>query len=442
MILLKNATIVQFEPPLVKKGMDIAIEDTLIKEIGINLDTKYNAERVLDLAGELVYPGLVCSHNHFYSGLARGIMARIKPSTDFISILQNLWWRLDRSIDEEILLYSGLISSLDAIKSGTTAVIDHHSSPQYIKGSLNTLKEGFLKTGLRGLTCYEVTNRNGLEQMHTGIEENINFAKSVDADKKDPTKPYLVEALIGAHAPFTIPDKGLSLLSEAIKETGRGIHIHVAEDLYDGFHSHAMYSKNLLNRLSSFGLLNSKSIIVHGVHLEESDIKILNDKDCFLIHNPRSNMNNAVGYNSNLDKIKNLALGTDGIGSNMFEEFKFAYFKHKDNRGPMWPDSYLQFLNNGNKLLERNFAAKFGKLESGYKADLVISDYNSPTPLLADNIAGHMAFGMSSHDVKSVIINGKIVYENRQFPFDVKSLYEKATKVTKRLWEKMDKLKD
>ncbi|MGL1893442.1 MAG: putative aminohydrolase SsnA [Spirochaetaceae bacterium] len=442
MILLKNATIVQFEPPLVRKGMDIAIEETLIKEVGINLENRYKAERVIDLAGEIIYPGLVCSHNHFYSGLARGIMAKIKPSTDFISILQNLWWRLDRAIDEEILLYSGLICSLDAIKSGTTAVIDHHSSPSYIQGSLNTLKEGFLKTGLRGLTCYEVTDRNGLEQMKDGIEENINFAKAIDADKKDPRKPYLVEALIGGHAPFTIPDEGLSLLAEAMEKTGRGIHIHVAEDLYDNFYSHDKYSKNVLSRLDDFGLLNSKSIVVHGVHLEEEDIKILNDKDCFLVHTPRSNMNNAVGYNNKLDKINNLALGTDGIGSNMFEEFKFAYFKHKDNRGPMWPDSYLKFLNNGNRLLERNFEAKFGKIEAGYKADLVISDYNSPTPLLAENIPGHMAFGMSSHDVKTVIINGKIVYEDRQFPFDVKEIYEKATKATERLWEKMDNLKN
>ena len=447
MILLKNAALVQFEsaqfePSLINKGMDIAIEDTIIKEVGKNLDAKYKADKIIDLAGELVYPGLVCSHNHFYSGLARGIMANIKPCTDFISILQNLWWRLDRAIDEEILLYSGLICSFDAIKAGTTAVIDHHASPSYIKGSLNTLKEGFLKAGLRGLTCYEVTDRNGLEQMKAGVEENIAFAKSVDAEKKDAAKPYLVEALIGGHAPFTIPDEGLSLLSQAVKETGRGIHIHAAEDLYDGFYSHAQYSKDVLSRLDSFGLLNKKGIIVHGVHLGEKDIEILNTRDCFLVHNPRSNMNNNVGYNRSLDKIKNLALGTDGIGSNMFEEFKFAFFKHKDTGGPMWPDSYLRFLNNGNRLLERNFGERFGKLEAGYKADLVISNYNPPTPLVGENIAGHMAFGMSSHDVKTVIVNGKIVYENRQFPFDVKPIYEQASKAAKRLWENMDKLEN
>ncbi len=429
----------QFDPPLVKKGMDIVIEDSLIKEVGSNLDTKYKAEQVIDLNGELVYPGLVCSHNHFYSGLSRGIMASIKPSKDFISVLQNLWWRLDRALDQESLKYSGLICSLDAIKSGTTAVIDHHCSPSYIKGSLNTLKEAFEATGLRGLTCYEVSDRNGLDEMKAGVKENIDFAQAIDKQKEDRSKPYLVEALIGGHAPFTIPDEGMSMLSEAVEKTGRGIHIHVSEDRYDEYHSHATYNKDLIERLDSFGLLNNKSVIVHGTHLDENDINTLNHKDCFLVHNPRSNMNNGVGYNSNLDKLKNLAIGTDGIGSNMFEEFKFGYFKHKDDHGPMWPDSYLKFLNNGNKLLERNFGEKYGKLKAGYKADLVISDYNSPTPLVGDNIAGHIAFGMSSQDVKSVIINGKFVYENRKFPFDVKAIYEKATEVTKRLWERMDK---
>lgn len=441
MIILKNATVLQFEPPSVNKDIDIIIDNSLIKETGKNLADKYQADRIFDLAGELVYPGLVCSHNHFYSGLARGITADIKPGKDFISILQNLWWRLDRAIDEEILLYSGIICSLDAVKAGTTAVIDHNASPSFIKGSLNILKKGFLKAGLRGLTCYEVTDRNGLSQMEEGIEENILFAEEADRDKKDTRKPYLVEALIGGHAPFTIPDKGLSMLARAVKKTKRGIHIHVAEDLYDCFNSHAEYRMDVLERLDSFGILNDKSIIVHGVHLGEKDIRLLNERDCFLVHNSRSNMNNNVGYNSNLDKIKNTALGTDGIGSNMFEEFKFAFFKHKDAGGLLWPDSFLRFLYNGNKILERNFGGKFGKVEAGYKADLVISDYSPPTPLTGENIAGHLAFGMTSADVKTVIINGKIVYEDRQFPFEIEPLYKQASGEADRLWKRINKLK-
>lgn len=442
MILLKNATIIEFEPASVERSMDILIENSLIVEVGKHLENQYNAERVIDLKGNLIFPGLVCSHNHFYSGLARGILAKVKQSPDFISILQNLWWRLDRVIDKEILYYSGLVCSLDAIKAGTTTVIDHHSSPSFISGSLETLKQAFLETGLRGITCYEVTDRNGMDQMYEGIEENINFAHSIDRDKERGEKPYLVESLIGGHAPFTIPDSGLEVLAKAQQLTGRGLHIHVAEDLYDSYYSHASYKKDLLERLDDFNLLNNRSLIIHGTHLSDNDIDLLNKRDSFLVHNPRSNMNNGVGYNSSLAQIKNLSLGTDGIGSNMFEEFKMAYFRHRDSRGDLWPDSFLKFLHNGNQILERNFDEPFGRVKKGYKADLVISDYISPTPLNEKNISGHMAFGLSSHDVKTVIINGEIVYENREFPFDINPIYEHAVGVAQRLWESMDRLEE
>lgn len=438
MIILKNCRAVQFDPPSVQDGVDLVIKGTTIIDAGTGVSARYSAEKIVDVKGEMVWPGLVCGHNHFYSGLARGILAEIKPSPDFVSVLKNLWWRLDRGIDEEILYYSGLVCSLDAIKAGTTAVIDHHASPSFIKGSLNVLKKGFEKAGLRGIECFETTDRNGLDQMREGVEENVEFAQLVDSEKGK--GDCLVEALIGGHAPFTLPDEGLKMLAEGVHSTGRGFHVHVAEDAYDAVHSHAVYGKDVLKRLADFGLLNSKGIIVHGVYLSESEIDILNEADTFLVHNPRSNMNNGVGYNGKLQGIINLALGTDGIGSNMYEEFKVAYFKHKDVKGPMWPDSYLRFLQNGNTLLERNFGKKFGKLEKGYTADLVISDYNSPTPLVSENIAGHMAFGMGSGDVKTVIINGKIVYENREFPFDVKPIYEEAQKAARRLWDNMDAL--
>lgn len=158
------------------------------------------------------------------------------------------------------------------------------------------------------------------------------------------------------------------------------------------------------------------------------------------VHNARSNMNNHVGYNHHLSDIRNLALGTDGIGSDMFEEMKFAFFKHRDAGGPLWPDSFAKALTNGNELMSRNFGAKFGLLEAGYKADLTICDYNSPTPLLADNIAGHIAFGMGSGSVHSVMVNGVMVYEDRQFNFDCDSIYAQARKAAASMWRRMDAL--
>lgn len=135
-----------------------------------------------------------------------------------------------------------------------------------------------------------------------------------------------------------------------------------------------------------------------------------------------------------------MALGTDGIGSDMFEEMKFAFFKHRDAGGPWWPDSFAKALSNGNELLSRNFGAQFGRPEAGCKADLTICDYLPPTPLLAANIAGHIAFGLGSNSVHSVMVNGVMIYEDRQFSFDSAPIFAAAQKVAKRMWERMDAL--
>ncbi|PSV47489.1 putative aminohydrolase SsnA [Photobacterium indicum] len=441
MLLLKNATAVQFEPAFIKEGVDIAIDGSTIKEVGANLSMKYPDAIVKEMHGKLVMPGLVCSHNHFYSGLARGVMADIKPSPDFISILKNLWWRMDRALDEEAVYYSGLICSLEAIKSGCTSVIDHHASPNYIGGSLSTLRKGFIKAGLRGMTCFETTDRNGgMKEMMAGVEENIAFAQLIDRAKEEGTEPYLVEAHIGAHAPFTVTNDGLAMMAEAVQATGRGIHVHVAEDRYDVTHSHHHYGQDIVERLDSFGLINEKTLLAHGLFLSDRDIDILNAKDGFLVHNARSNMNNNVGYNNKLTRFKNVALGTDGIGADMLEELKFSFFKHRDAGGPLWPDSFMKNLWNGNEILARNFGAKFGRLEAGNKADLTILDYTSPTPFVADNLAGHVAFGMNAGNVNSVMVEGRFVYEDRAFPFDIAPIYAEASKVAERLWKTMDQL--
>lgn len=441
MLILKNATIAQLYPAKVEKNVDIVIENDEIIATGSCLASRYPHATVKEMHGRLVMPGNVCAHNHFYSGLSRGIQANIAPSPDFISTLKNLWWRLDRALDEESLYYSGLICSLEAIRSGCTAVIDHHASPNYIGGSLSQLRHAFLKVGLRGMTCFETTDRNGgPKELQAGVEENIRFADEIDQARKAGREPYLVEAHIGAHAPFTVTDDGLSMLGEALKATGRGLHIHAAEDSYDVSHSHHRYGKDLLVRLAEFDLIDSKMLVAHGLYLSDADIALLNERDGFLVHNARSNMNNHVGYNYRLPEYRNLALGTDGIGSDMFEEMKFAFFKHRDAGGAWWPDSFARALSNGNTLLSRNFNAKFGRIEAGYKADLTISDYLAPTPLLAENIAGHIAFGMGANSVHSVMVNGVMVYENRQFTFDCEPIFAEASKVAAKMWKRMDAL--
>lgn len=440
MLVLKNTNLIQFNPPKVSYNVDIVIDNDLIIDVGKDAGDNYKAEKILNLGDKYVSAGLVCSHNHFYSSLARGIIADIKPSNDFVSILNNLWWKLDRALDENSLYYSGVIGALESIKAGTTSVFDHNASPSFINGSLATLKKAFDFTGLRGILSYEITDRNGTDGMTEGIKESIEFIKLIEEEKKSDKSKYLIEAALGAHAPFTLSNNSFEQIYDALINTNRGLHIHVSEDQYDSSFSHHHFNKDVLQRLDELWLLNEKSIIVHGVYLSDNDISILNERNSFLIHNPRSNMNNGVGYMNNLHRVKNVGIGTDGIGSNMFEELKFGYFKNTDTKGKLLMNDYLKFLQNGNDLLERYFDKNFGKIEKGYTADLVVYDYVPPTTLMDENLAGHFIYGFSSRDVETVIINGNIVYENRKFPFDIHPIYSEARGEAKKLWERMNQI--
>lgn len=441
---IKNVRIMQTEAPFsVEEGMDVVIDGSVIKAVGKNIAGDYKADKVIDGTDKTLIPGNVCAHHHYYSGLSRGMLISAGPQTDFIQVLKEWWWRLDRGLDEEACYYSSLICSMDAIASGTTTAIDHHASPSYIKGSLSAIARGMEEIGIRGSTCYEITDRNGgMKEVEDGVEENIRFAEEVTSRRKK-GENVLCEAMIGGHAPFTIPDAGLKLMREAVDKTGRAMHLHVAEDKYDVIHSHHIYGKDIVDRLDEFGLLDENTLLVHGVHLSESEVDKLNERGCFLAHNGRSNMNNHIGYNHQLPRIKKLVLGTDGCGGNMFEEIKISFFKHKDDGGPFWPSDFLSALNRGNRLVESNWKdGKWGRVEAGYKADLVLLDYNNPTPLVKDNAPGHFVWGMSSGHVNTTIVDGKVLFENHRFVIDdAERIYKEAAKVASRIWKTVDKIK-
>jgi putative selenium metabolism protein SsnA len=442
-IVLRNCTLVRLHPAEVRAGVDIRIEGAEIAAVSSGAGGRHandKESRTLDLGGRIVMPGLVCGHTHFYSALSRGILARIGPCPDFVSTLANLWWRLDRAIDEDILRSSAMVAAIEAVRAGCTAVIDHHASPSFIEGSLDVLKASLETVGLRGVLCYETTDRNGRDGMEQGIAENERFARLVESEKGAPGKERLVEAMIGGHAPFTIPDQGLKLLGEVIGRTGRGFHVHAAEDAFDPSYCHRYHGTDLIARLDGFGLLARPALIAHGLYLSAADRELLNEKGATLAHNSRSNMNNSVGYNGSLADLRRVVLGTDGIGADMFEEAKFAYFKNRDAGGTLTPGDVARFLQAGNDALAGCFGERFGRVEEGFKADLAILDYDPPTPLVAENLAGHLLFGMASASVDTVIVNGRIVMENRRFPWDTGSVLAEARRQAARLWKEMDRL--
>ena len=438
-ILIKNGTVLKTENGLQLEKADVLIEGSVIKKVG-KISSEEKPGKVIDAQGKYVFPGMICAHHHFYSGLSRGMMIHSGPQRDLIQILDQWWWRLDRALDEQSLYYSALICCIDAIKCGTTACIDHNESPSFISDSLSVISSAFEKTGLRGITTYGITERNnGVEELKAGTDECVRFIKEIQKKKKQ--SDVLCEGMIGGHALFTISDEGLEMLSQAVKETSRGLHIHVAEGSFDSEYSHFGYGKDLMTRLLDFDLLSDKTLIAHGIFLNKDEIETLNNCNCYLAHNPRSNMNNRVGYLRDISKVKNLILGTDGCSGNMFEEMKIAFLKNRELVSTLWPSDFYNAVLRSNKLVGSYFDKKLGSVSEGYTADLIILDYLSPTPMNSDNIAGHLVWGMSSNSVCSTIVNGKVLFDDHRFTdLDVDEIYSKAREQAEKLWQRTDRI--
>jgi len=435
--LLKEATLVTLDPPAIERA-DLRVAAGHIVGRGAQLDAPADDE-VINLAGKLIIPGMVCAHTHLYSALARGMPAPPRTPSNFKEILELIWWRLDRALDAETIYWSAIAGAMDAARAGTTCLFDHHASPSHISGSLQIVREAIERVGLRAVLCYEVTDRGGSQERERGLDENLThlrWACGSPAPASQPA-PTLFRGMVGAHASFTLSNESLRYCAELMQVFDAGLHIHVAEDRWDVVDARSRYNLGVVERLAKHGALNSRTILAHGVHLSDEDIEIARSAGVWFAHNPRSNMNNQVGY-APLDKFGDrVVLGTDGIGGDMFEEARLAFFKGRDARAGFGADESLRVLANNHRLASEAFGGDLGSLRMGSMADLTVLDYRAPTPLTIENLAWHLVFGMNSASVESVMVNGKFVIRDGQFALDDRDLYEQARAATEKLWAKL-----
>lgn len=273
-------------------------------------------------------PGLVDAHHHLYSSLARGMPAPPMTPTDFRSVLEQIWWRLDLALDLDMIRAAARLGALEAIESGTTAIIDHHESPHAIEGSLDVIADACAEVGVRVSCAYGVTERHGLDGAMHGLLENDRFLRGLD---RSPDAWGRRRGLVGVHAAFTCSDYVLSAAAGLALEHGVGVHIHVAEGIDDIL---------AVGRLGE--LPTGDWLLIHGVHLTDD-----HGLAGTIVHNPRSNMNNAVGY-ARPGRFDNpVALGTDGIGADMLEEFRLAYARLRESDVTASPDVAWAWLEQG-----------------------------------------------------------------------------------------------
>ncbi|PIU45941.1 MAG: chlorohydrolase [Ignavibacteriales bacterium CG07_land_8_20_14_0_80_59_12] len=431
-MLLKNATLFQISPARVASA-DVRIVDGIIGKVGRNISAA-GVEEVLDLAGKILMPGLVCAHTHLYSSLSRGMPGPKRAPRNFVEILKGIWWKLDRALDEEAIYYSALAGAIEAAKYGTTTIIDHHASPNCIGGSLHLIKKALQEVGLRGVLCYETTDRGGLGQRDDGLEENERF---IAANRKN----QQFKGLVGAHASFTLSEGTLAMLGTIMAKYGTGLHIHAAEDRADVRSTRGKFKLGITERLLNHGLLGRRTILAHGVHLAPDELEDVKDVGAWLVHNPRSNMNNRVGYAPLREFGLRCALGTDGFPADMFEEAKIGFFRNAESGQTVGVAGLAGLLHGGHLLASELFGREFGAVTRESVADFVVMDYRPPTPLTSLNAAGHFLFGMNSSMVESVMVEGKwVVRDRRLIGVDEERTMQEARKVAARLWKRMEKL--
>ncbi|TRZ64217.1 amidohydrolase [bacterium] len=389
----------------------------LRKSLNLNRSKKH---KIIDCSGKFVTKSFVCGHHHIYSALSRGMPPPPKIPKNFFETLKYIWWNLDRKLDKEMIQASALITGMFAVKNGITFIIDHHSSPNSATDSLFIIAEALEKIGLSHSLCLELSNRDGRKALNNGIAETENYLK------------YNINALVGLHASFTVGDdllKKAVLLSEKYNS---GIHVHCAEDKIDQRITTLKTGKKVVNRFFNSGALNfSKTILAHCIHIDKEERKLLSKSKANIVINTESNMNNAVGTFTSKGLQERIFLGTDGIHSDMLRSAKAAYFSGRlaENIEFEKPYNRLRYVH---KYLNSN------RFTGDGDNNLIILNYDSPTPVNKKNFLGHFYFGLESRHIESVISNGKLIVHNKTLTnIDEKEILEISYKTAQKLWKKL-----
>jgi len=443
-ITLTNAILLDLDPIQVSRG-SIRIVAEEIEAVGPEVKP-LPGDETQDCAGGVVMPGLVNGHTHLYSALAAGMPPPSEQPRNFPDILRWVWWRLDRALDAESIETSARIGALDALRCGTTTLIDHHASPGAIGGSLDRLQRGIAEVGLRAALCYETTDRHGRSGAEAGVAENRRYL-----DHCRERSDGRFAGLVGAHAAFTMSDDSLKACVRLAEEYDTGVHIHVAEDPCDDAICRSEFGAPLVRRLETCGLLSptenavaAASIFAHGTHLSPADAGRISGQAAALAHNPRSNMNNCVGY-APVGDMDRIMLGTDGIGGDMFAEAGFAWFKARDAGGSLagviTPGRIIDMLACAARVAGRALGCTLGRLTPGAAADIVVTDYQPATPLTSENAAAHFIFALGAQHVRDVMVGGQWVSIDRSpVNVDATAAREDAAAIAQGLWSRMQTL--
>lgn len=442
-MLITNARVITWaQPNEILDRHAVRIVGGEIRELGPSdvLASRHPGERVLDARGQILAPGNINAHGHFYGGLIRGMAVPGDAPASLPTMLTKVWWPFDKALGEDEVRVSALIGLVDGIRHGTTTIFDHHASPSFIDGSLDVIADAVHEAGLRSVLCYEVTDRDGPDRARAGIEENVRFLSRC---ARGPVAEGRVAPSFGIHASMTVSEDTLAACREAAPAEA-GFHVHVGEHPYDQYRSLALGGKRAVERLAAHDMLNPRTIAAHAIDVDAAEVRLLADARAWVSHQARNNMNVTIGISdveSHQRSGARVCLGTDGLSQTMWREAEFAQaaqkVKHHDSRR-LPADRLMEMLvyNNGG-LASQYFGRPVGVVAPGAAADLILVDYHAPTPLTPETLPSHVVFGFNESMVTTTVVDGEILMRDRVLQgLDEERIAARARELAPGLWER------
>jgi putative selenium metabolism protein SsnA len=438
-LLITNGTIAVPGPvPRLLVDHELLIEHGVITRIAPRSTVDPVHVDTLDAHGLLVLPGFINLHAHLYGTFARGL-TKSSPAQDFVGVLNNLWWRLDKALTLDDCYWSALPVLLEAIRRGTTTLFDHHASPRAVSGSLVSIARAVRQTGLRAALCYEVSDRDGETAALEGIQENVAFIASVAAGGEDHVK-----AMFGLHASFTLSEKTLASAVEAARDAGVGFHVHVAEAEADQEQTLRSTGMRVVKRFARSGVLGPTTIAAHCVHVNPEEMDLLASTGTVVAHNPQSNMNNAVGI-ADVAALRAhgvaVGLGTDAMTMDMREELRAGIWAQRLRSGDAsagFGDLVHALWTSNPAMISRIWGMPIGTLQEGSAADIILVEYRPPTPLTDESLPGHLVYGIAGAPVVTTIVGGRVLMldGNLLLDLDEHEVAARAREAADRLWKR------
>lgn len=402
--LIKNAYILDMvgEKPNIQKN-DILIEDNIIKDIEKDIETE--ADEKINAKNMLIMPGLVNTHTHLAMSIFRGY----KDDRKLMDWLENAIFPVEDKLQPDDIYWNSYLSCLEMIKSGTTTCNDMYFG-------MNKVIEAIEATGLRAVVAWCLTD----DSIRDKIERTREYAKIYN--NRENSK---ITVFTSPHAPYSCNPDTIKLCVDLAKELNTGLHIHLAETQNEVVTIIDRYGKTATEYLSDLDVFDVPVVLAHGIYISESDIEILKQHNIRggISHNPISNCKLSSGICDVVNLRKNginVGLGTDGIGStttlDMFEEMKTAAYLQKINT--MEPTSINAYdilkmaTIEGAKVL--GLDNQIGTIEVGKKADLIFIKTDKIHLCPENDICTNIVYSANGADVDSVMIDGKMIMQNRK----------------------------